>query len=97
MPQTILPLFTKDMTIINEHIGVTQRDGMVYYFQGSYPFYHHREDNRAAFKHIVCQLLSNGMARRVEIAQAFRIPERSISRWLASFKEQGDDYFFSSP
>jgi hypothetical protein len=89
----ILPLFTEGITVINEHIGVQKRNGMVYYFQGTYPFYHHREDNRAAFKHIICQLLSNGVAQRTELSKAFQIPARSISRWLASYKANGDDYF----
>jgi hypothetical protein len=97
MPQAILPLFTEEMTLMNEHVGVVKRAGMVYYFQGAFPFYHHREENRECFKHVVCQLLSNGMATRAEIARAFHIPVRSISRWLATFKEEGEDYFFSKP
>ena len=95
MPQAILPLFTEDMTIVSLHVGVVKREGSVYYFQGCYPFYHHREDDRASFKHIVCQLLSNNMAGRSEIARAFGVPERSISRWLALFKEKGGNVFFS--
>jgi hypothetical protein len=49
MPQAILPLFTEDMTIVGLHVGVVKREGTVYYFQGCYPFYHHREDDRASF------------------------------------------------
>ena len=36
------------MTIVNLHIGVQKRNGMVYYFNGSLPFYHHRADDRAS-------------------------------------------------
>jgi len=97
MPQAILPLFTDEIMLINSHIGVAKRDGMVYYFQGSFPFYHHREDNRSSFKHIVCQMISNNMAKRCEIARVFKIPARSISRWLVLFKEEGEGYFFSKP
>ena len=57
MPQATLPLFTSDMTIINIHVGVLKRNGTVYYFHGSLPFYHHREENRDSFKHVVCQML----------------------------------------
>lgn len=95
MPQAILPLFTDDMTLINPHVGVVRRDGTVYYFQGAFPFNHHPENDRAGFKRIVCQMLSNNMATRSEVARAFKIPERSISRWLALFKEKGEGYFFS--
>jgi hypothetical protein len=97
MPQAILPLFTEDMTIVNLHLGVIKRDGMIYYYQGTLPFYHHREENRSGFKHVICQILSTGIATRSELSRAFKIPERSISRWLSQFEAHGGDYFFSKP
>jgi hypothetical protein len=96
IPQAILPLFIDEMTLINNHIGVIKKDGIVYYFQGTFPFYRHGEKNRSGFKEIVCQLLITGMASRSEIARAFKIPERSISRWLSLFKENGEGYFFKA-
>jgi len=94
MPQATLPLFTPDMTLINSSVGVQKRDGKVYYFHGSFPFYHHREENRNGFKHIVCQMLSNGKATRAELSKAFHVPARTISRWMVSFKEEGEGCFF---
>jgi hypothetical protein len=94
MPQATLPLFTPDMTIINLHIGVQKRDGTVYYFNGCFPFYHHVEDDRASFKHIVCQMISNGKATRAQISEAFHIPARSISRWMDAFEKEGAGCFF---
>jgi hypothetical protein len=94
MPQATLPLFTTDMTIVNFHVGVQKRDGKVYYFNGSLPFYQHREDDRASFKHVVCQLLSNSMATRSQISKSFHIPARSISRWMNSFQKEGEGCFF---
>ena len=94
MPQPTLALFTDDMTLINRHVGFQRREGMVYYFFGMTPFYHHREDDRSSFKHVICQMLSNNIATRVEIHRAFGIPERGISRWLAKFKTEGEDCFF---
>jgi hypothetical protein len=95
MPQPTLPLFSEDMTIINLHVGVQKKNGMVYYFCGILPFYHHREKDRASFKHVICQMLSNNMATRSQLQRAFSIPERSISRWISRFKEEGEDCFFS--
>jgi hypothetical protein len=96
MPQATLPLFTPDMTIINLHIGVQKLNGKVYYFNGCFPFYHHREENRESFKNVVCQMMSNGKATRAEISQAFKIPERSISRWMDKFEKEGDGCFFKN-
>jgi len=94
MPQATLPLFTDDMTIVNLHVGVQKRDGMVYYFNGFLPFYQHRADDRSSFKHVICQMLSNNLATRSQLATAFNIPARSISRWLADFKESGEKCFY---
>jgi len=95
MPQATLPLFTDDMTIVNLHVGVQKRNGMVYYFNGSLPFYHHRADDRASFKHIICQMISNKIATRSQLSAAFGIPGRSISRWLAVFEQEGERFFYS--
>jgi hypothetical protein len=94
MPQATLPLFTPDMTIVNLHVGVQKRDGKVYYFNGILPFYHHREDDRESFKHVVCQMLSNSLATRSQLSQAFHIPARSISRWMEVFTKEGEGCFF---
>ena len=95
MPQATLPLFTDDMTIVNLHVGVQKRNGMVYYFNGSLPFYQHREDDRSSFKHVICQMLSNNLATRSQLSSSFQIPARSISRWLAEFKQSGEGGFYS--
>jgi len=95
MPQATLPLFTDDMTIINLHVGVQKRDGIVYYFNGYLPFYQHRENDRPSFKHVICQMLINNLATRSQLSSAFHIPARSISRWLADFKQGGEKSFYS--
>jgi len=95
MPQATLPLFTDDMTIVNLHVGVQKRTGTVYYFNGSLPFYQHREDDRSSFKHVICQMLSNNLATRSQLSTAFQIPSRSISRWLAEFKRYGEVSFYT--
>jgi hypothetical protein len=94
MPQATLPLFTDDMTIVNLHVGVQKRDGMVYYFNGILPFYHHRENDRSSFKHVICQMLSNNLATRSQLSSAFQIPARTISRWLDAFKREGGGGFY---
>jgi hypothetical protein len=94
MPQATLPLFTDDMTIVNLHLGVQKRKGIVYYFHGSLPFYQHREDDRSSFKHVICQMLINNLATRSQLSSSFQIPARSISRWLAAFKQSGEGSFY---
>jgi hypothetical protein len=94
MPAATLPLFTDDMTIVNLNVGVQKRNGIVYYFNGFLPFYQHREDDRSSFKHVVCQMMSNHLATRAQLSCAFQIPSRTISRWIAEFKECGEKGFY---
>ena len=94
MPQSTLPLFTDDMTIVNLHVGVQKRNGTVYYFNGCLPFYQHRQEDRSSFKHIVCQMIVNNLATRAQLSDAFQIPARSISRWLSAFKQDGEGCFY---
>jgi hypothetical protein len=94
MPQATIPFFTDDMTIVNLHVGVQKREGIVYYFNGYYPFYQHREGDRSSFKHVICQMLSNNLATRIQLSTAFHIPARSINRWLAEFKIEGEKVFY---
>ena len=94
MPQPTLPLYSDDIILINIYVGVQKRGKKVYYFTGIMPFYHHHEDDRDSFKHIVCQMLSNGKVTRSEIARAFKIPPRSISRWMEAFTREGEGCFF---
>ena len=82
------------MTIINLHVGVQNRNDMVYYFNGCLPFYQHRHDDRSSFKHVVCQMLSNHLATRAELSRAFQIPDRNINRWLSAFNEEGESCFY---
>ena len=72
MPQATLPLFTDDMTVVNLHVGVQKRNGVVYYFNGYLPFYQHREHDRASFKHVICQMLSNNLATLLSFHLLFK-------------------------
>ncbi|MDR1054465.1 MAG: hypothetical protein LBL90_01250, partial [Prevotellaceae bacterium] len=96
MPQAILPLFAEDMIIVSFHVGVQKRNGIVYYFQGGFPFYRHMEDDRQSFKHVVCQLLVNGMATRSEISRAFGYPSAVSVVGRSSSRKTERAIFFQS-
>lgn len=37
MPQTLLPIFPAEATLINTYVGFQKREGIVYYFNGMMP------------------------------------------------------------
>jgi hypothetical protein len=81
MPQAILPLFSDDMIIINDHFAVTQKSDVIYWFQGSFPVFRHHVHDQASFRSFCCQLINLGNATSAEIARALKVNAEKLSRW----------------
>jgi hypothetical protein len=81
MPQAILPLFSDDMIIINDHFAVAKRKDAIYWFQGIYPVFHHHVHNHEAFRLFCCQLINLGNATSAEISRALNVNREKLSRW----------------
>lgn len=94
MPQTQLPLFHEDITLINSLVGFQKRNNIVYYFNGSMPIYQHPEDDIKSFRLFTSQLIVNGNAKQVEIVKAFGVSPISAKRWVKRYREEGAQGFF---
>lgn len=94
--QRLLPLFSTDVTRINNLVGFVKRKGTVYYFNYQMPIYHHNEDDIASFKVFICQLYLQGNATQSEIKHAFGITHKDMNRWLKKFKEEGPGVFYKT-
>ena len=95
MPQTSLPFFPEDITLINSFIGFQKNSGTVYYFNGSMPIYQHPEDDIRSFRLITSQIIVNGNAKQSEIVRAFGVSSISVKRWVKRYREEGAQGFFS--
>lgn len=94
MPQTSLPFFPDDITLINSQVGFQRHNGIVYYFNGSMPIYQHPEQDIRSFRLFTSQLVVNGNAKQVEIVKAFGVSEISVKRWVKRYREEGAQGFF---
>ena len=94
MPQTQLPLFHEDITLINSLVGFQKRNNIVYYFNGSMPIYQHPEDDIKSFRLFTSQLIVNGNAKQVEIVKAFGVSPISVQRCVKRYREEGAQGFF---
>jgi hypothetical protein len=92
--QKLLPLFSPDVTRINDLVGFVSRNGTVCYFNYQMPIYHHGEDDMASFKVFVCQLVLNGNATPWQIKRAFGLTGRQLNRWLKQYRQQGPAAFY---
>jgi transposase-like protein len=94
MPQAILPIFSTEFTIISETIGCQKKDGQVYYFQGTMPFYCHNETDKASFRSAVAQIAVLGNATQAQLVRAFGLSAISVKRWVKLHRERGSAGFF---
>jgi hypothetical protein len=94
MPQTRLPFFPEEITLINQHIGFQKKDKIVWYFNGMMPVFQHSECDYQSFRLFTSQLVVNGNCKQSEIVKAFNISSVSVKRWVKKYREQGSKSFF---
>jgi hypothetical protein len=94
--QKLLPLFSTEVTRINDLVGFVKRKGMVYYFNYQMPIYHHIEDDMASFKVFLCQLVLVGNATPLEIKRAFSLAPRELNCWLRQYRKEGPGFFYAN-
>ena len=94
MPQTLLPIFPKEATQINELLSFSKRDGTVWYFHGCLPVFSHAETDYRCFNMFTSQLVDSGQCKQVEIVRAFGVSPISVKRHVKKFRSGGASAFF---
>jgi hypothetical protein len=92
--QLLLPIFPRDATILNERIGVYERDGIVQYLVNGLPVYSHAKDDNDAFRFITSNFIYQGLCRKVDIERAFCVSEDSVSRAYKKYLAKRESGFF---
>lgn len=92
--QKLLPLFSPDVTQINDLVGFVRRNGTVCYFNYQMPIYHHSEEDIASFKVFLCQLVLIGNATPSQIKRTFRLASRELNHWLKQYRQEGPAGFY---
>jgi hypothetical protein len=92
--QLQLPIFPREAQLINEHVGVYQKDNIVQYIVNGMPIYSHAKDDINAFRFITSNFIHQGLCRKVDIERFFNVSEDSVYRYHKKFKEQGEQGFF---
>ena len=92
--QLQLPLFPKEARLINDHVGVYEKDDIVQYIVNGMPIYSHAKDDVNAFRFITSNFICQGICRKIDIEKFFNVSEDSVYRYHKKFKEQGEQGFF---
>lgn len=93
-PERQLPIFSKDMVLINNKLGVKQEEDTIYYFNGCMPIFSHHKDDYPSFRMITAQLYVNGNATQMEIVRAFGISVVSVKRAVKTYRTLGVGGFY---
>ena len=92
--QLHLPLFPKEARLINDHIGVYEKDGIVQYIVSGMPIYSHGKGDINSFRFITSNFIHQGLCRKVDVERFFNVSEDSVYRYHKKFKEKGEKAFF---
>jgi hypothetical protein len=92
--QLQLPIFPKEARLINDHVGVYEKDGIIQYIVNGMPVYSHGSEDINAFRFITSNFIEQGLCRKVDIERFFNVSEDSVYRYHKKFKEQGEKGFF---
>jgi len=96
MVQGQLPIFSKEITLINQEIGVQEKEGVVFYFHGQLPLFRHDKADNNSFRFITSQMYLSNTAKQTEISEAFGVPLISVKRNVKLLRTEGIEGFFEA-
>ena len=95
MIQQILPLIPHGASSLNKNLSIIRENGNIRYFYCGVPIAVHDENDSSSFKREICQLITNGICRNIEVVRVFGVSKTSVKRWLKMFREKGEGAFFT--
>ncbi len=88
-----MELFSDEIILINNRVGFTKKDCMVYYFNGQMPIFQHHEDDSDNFRMYLSQLYVTNVAKQIDIVRACNVRSRSLKRWVHQYINYGPSSF----
>lgn len=92
--QLQLPIFPTNTRLINNHVGVYEKEGIVQYIVNGLPVYSHSREDYNAFRFITSNFIHQGLCRKVDIERCFGVSEDSVSRAYKKYLAKGEEGFF---
>ena len=79
---------------INELVSLVKAEGQWSYFYGVQPISYHPEDDKNSFHQMLGMMCANRMCKASEVMRALGVPERSLLRYVADYRNKGNRAFF---
>lgn len=95
--QMQLPIFPPSTKMINNSVGIFEKDDFVYYLHNGSPIFCHSKNDLNNYRYITGNLVNTGLCTPIEIARALGVSNRNIQRYAKALREKGPDWFFNRP
>lgn len=92
--QLLLPIFPVDTKLINQSLGVYNKDGIVTYLHIGVPIFSHSSEDLQSFRFITSNLIIQGLCQRKDIANTFHVSTDSVYSNVKKLQTQGEESFF---
>ena len=92
--QLLLPIFSPEIKLITESLGVLSNDGIVIYNLSGLPIYSHAENDLTSFRFITSKFILEGLCSRRNISTCFGVSYDSVKRYVSKLNKEGDTAFF---
>lgn len=92
-----IPIFPSSTRLINDCVGVFEKDEFVYYLHNGSPIFCHNKSDLNNYRFITGNLVNTGLCTPIEISRALGVSNRNIQRYAKSLREKGSDWFFNRP
>jgi hypothetical protein len=93
--QMQLPIFPTSTKLINNCIGVFEKNDFIYYLHNGSPIFCHGKDDLNYYRFVTGNLVNTGLCTPIEIARAFGVSNRNIQRYAKALREKGSDWFLN--
>ena len=94
--QLLLPLFTREVTLITPTLGVAEHDEFVYYVHNGVPISTHHKDDLKSFRYTTSMLIDLGRCNQADIVRAFHVSTDSVSRALKLYRQKAETGMFET-
>jgi biotin operon repressor len=93
--QMQLPIFPQATRLINDSVGIFEKDNFVFYLHNGSPIFCHLKHDMNNYRYITGNLVNTGLCTPIEISRVIGVSNRNIQRYAKALREKGPDWFFN--
>jgi DNA-binding transcriptional ArsR family regulator len=93
--QQILPIFPKDIKMVNYQVGFKQMDDFVHYFVNGMPVYCHQLDDKNGYRYVLATLVNHNLRSIKELSEALGVHKKNVERYAKDLRQKGMAHFFN--